>query len=101
GTFFCSGVLLVSMRVKVLQCHGEVVAGASRPSLVGDFSTALRYLREHKRAVQVILLMFLFWCAGAIILSGLTGVVTIKFGKTTSEFSMFLGMVGVGMMAGA
>ena len=101
ATFLCSGILLMLMRGKALQRHGEPVAAEPARSLAGDFSAAVSYLRVHRRAVQVILLTFLFWCCGAIILSGLTGVVTVKFGKTTAEFSTFLGIVGVGMMAGA
>ncbi|HVT82819.1 MAG TPA: MFS transporter [Phycisphaerae bacterium] len=106
ATFFCSGVLLVLMSGKALRRQASSapaadMGSAKSRSILRDFGDALRYLRAHKRAVQVILLMFLFWCCGAIILSGLTGVVTGKFGKTTAEFSTFLGLVGVGMMAGA
>jgi 1-acyl-sn-glycerol-3-phosphate acyltransferase len=101
GTFMCSGILLLMMSGKTLQRHVSTVVLSKKKSIFRDFGDALAYLRVHMRAVQVILLMFLFWCCGAIILSGLTGVVTGKFGKTTAEFSTFLGMVGVGMMAGA
>ena len=45
--------------------------------------------------------MFLFWCCGAIIMSGLTGIVTKKFHKDIDWFGYFLGLVGIGMMLGA
>ncbi len=105
GTFLCSGILLLSM-VRLPPQH---VAEANSQSMLGDILDALRYLKDHKRAVQVILLMFLFWCCGAIILSGLAGVVVgdgsaadhSTFHKTDAQFSYFLGLIGVGMVAGA
>ncbi len=79
---------------------------AQHRTILSDIADAIRYLLNHKRAVQIILLMFLFWCCGGIILSGLAGVVMGDpakggFGKSEGQFSYFLGMIGVGMIAGA
>jgi len=113
GTFLCSGILILCMVGKQLShrprseaAAATGVAGKKRPSFLADIVEAIRYLAAHKRAVQIILLMFLFWCCGGIILSGLAGVVMGTpqhggFGKSEAEFSYFLGYIGVGMILGA
>ncbi|MCL2647406.1 MAG: MFS transporter [Phycisphaerales bacterium] len=100
GTFLCSGILLLSMQ-KTPAISQVAVAAENRTGFIHEFAEALRYLRTHKHAMQIVLLMFLFWCAGAVILSGLTGIVTKKFGMTVEYFGYFMGVVGVGMMFGA
>ncbi len=100
ATFLTSGILLVCM-TRTSRTAGPAVAKSQRTGFVKEFSEGVRYLADHKRAFQVILLMFLFWCCGAIILSGLTGIVTTKFNKDVDWFGYFLGIVGIGMMLGA
>lgn len=97
--FLASATLLFLM--KPIQRVGAARAPKPRVSLLADFRQGIRYLLHHKRALQVIGLMFLFWCAGAIILSGLTGVVTHKFGKSEAWYAYFMGLVGIGMLVGA
>jgi 1-acyl-sn-glycerol-3-phosphate acyltransferase len=96
GTFLASGLLLMGMR-KIPPQHRDPAARG----FVSEFAHGVRYLVQHKRATQIILLMFLFWCCGAIILSGLTGIVTKKYNMSVDSFGTFLGIVGIGMMAGA
>jgi len=98
GTFLISGVLLLGMAGPQLKTHA---ATTERKGFVSEFVGGLRYLKAHKRAMQIIFLMFVFWCCGAIILSGLTGIVTTKFHKDVDWFGYFLGLVGIGMMLGA
>jgi 1-acyl-sn-glycerol-3-phosphate acyltransferase len=100
GTFFSSGVLLLMM-TRTARTAAPAVNAANRSGFFFEFIEGIKYLLRHKRALQIILLMFLFWCAGAIILSGLTGVVTRTYHKDVDWFGYFLGVVGVGMMAGA
>ncbi len=73
ATFLASGILLLCM-TKLPPQH-TAAPTTKRRSLTRDILDALWYLKSHKRAIQVIFLMFLFWCCGAIILSGLAGVV--------------------------
>jgi 1-acyl-sn-glycerol-3-phosphate acyltransferase len=100
GTFACSGVLLMLM-TKTASTTGPAVSKEQRRGMFSEFADGVRYVLQHKRAMQVIFLMFLFWCAGAIILSGLTGVVTKRYHKDVEWFGYFLGYVGIGMMLGA
>ncbi len=102
GTFLTSGFLLLGMRGAALRKRpGAAMAPAKRRGFFGDFVDGIQYLRSHRRAFQIILLMFLFWCCGAIILSGLTGIVTARYHKDVEWFGIFLGIVGIGMMFGA
>jgi len=98
-TFLTSGLLLLAMKGRTIQAVS--LSAHERHGFVSEFISGLKYLRRHKRAFQIILLMFLFWCCGAIILSGLTGIVTKKFHKDVDWFGYFLGLVGIGMMLGA
>ncbi len=99
ATFLASGLLLLAMKGRALQTRA--LSTKEKHGFVSEFVSGLQYLRRHKRALQIILLMFLFWCCGAIILSGLTGIVTKKFHKDVDWFGFFLGLVGIGMMLGA
>ncbi|HUO10039.1 MAG TPA: MFS transporter [Phycisphaerae bacterium] len=100
GTFLTSGILLLFM-TRTARVVGRAIPRDQRSSIFGEFRQGLNYLLAHKRALQVVMLMFLFWCAGAIILSGLTGIVTKKFNMSVDYFGIFLGIVGIGMMVGA
>jgi len=95
--FLTSGILLLAMKGHALHTRST----GPRRGFVTEFANGITYLRQHKRAFQIIMLMFLFWCCGAIILSGLTGIVTTKFHKDVDWFGYFLGLVGIGMMLGA
>jgi 1-acyl-sn-glycerol-3-phosphate acyltransferase len=98
ATFLTSGILLLGMAGPQLKTRAAVT---ERTGFISEFVGGLRYLKAHKRAMQIIFLMFIFWCCGAIILSGLTGIVTTKFHKDVDWFGYFLGLVGIGMMLGA
>jgi 1-acyl-sn-glycerol-3-phosphate acyltransferase len=99
GTFLTSGILLLGMRGKAIKT--QAISADRKRGFIREFLGGVRYLLRHRRAMQVIALMFLFWCCGAIILSGLTGIVTTKFHKDVDWFGYFLGLVGIGMMLGA
>jgi 1-acyl-sn-glycerol-3-phosphate acyltransferase len=99
--FLASAILLFSMNPPKRVGSARSAAPREKAGLLTDFLRGVRYLIQHKRALQVIGLMFLFWCAGAIILSGLTGVVTHKFGKSEAWYAYFMGLVGTGMLVGA
>ncbi|GEM_PF-134032 len=102
GTFLCSAICLILMRIPkqaampAIKTHDGKKAGIIREIVEG-----LRYIKDHKRALQVILLMLLFWSCGTIILNGLTGIVTRHFGLTIDKYAYFMGVVGVGMIIGA
>ena len=100
ATFLCSGVFLLLM-TKTARITEVAAPKGQRRGFFAEFADGVRYLVQHKRALQVILLMFLFWCAGAIIALGLMGVITKRFGLNLNWFAFFMMMVGIGMMLGA
>jgi 1-acyl-sn-glycerol-3-phosphate acyltransferase len=100
ATFLTSGILLLCM-TRTSSTAAAALSKNQRTGFIREFSEGVRYLKHHARTLQVILLMFLFWCCGAIILSGLAGIVTSKFHKDVGWFGYFLGIVGIGMMLGA
>ena len=100
ATFLSSGILLLCM-TRTSTTAGAALSKSQRTGFIREFSEGVRYLKDHTRTLQVILLMFLFWCCGAIILSGLAGIVTSKFKLGVDGFGYFLGIVGIGMMLGA
>jgi 1-acyl-sn-glycerol-3-phosphate acyltransferase len=100
ATFLTSGILLLCM-TRTSSTAAAAISKSQRTGFIREFSEGVRYLKDHARTLQVIMLMFLFWCCGAIILSGLAGIVTSKFHKDVGWFGYFLGIVGIGMMLGA
>jgi 1-acyl-sn-glycerol-3-phosphate acyltransferase len=102
GMYVVSAILLMSMRKPEQRAvERKAERKGKREGMLTEFVEGIKYVVRHKRTLQVIGLMFLFWCAGAIILSGLTGVVTHKFGKSVDWYAYFMGLVGTGMLVGA
>ena len=79
------------------------VKGKPPGNFATDFIQAIRYMMTHRRVLQIILLMLLFWGCGTVILNGLTGIITnpLYFGLPNDWVGYFLGIVGIGMIAGA
>src|SRR4029079_18889158 len=99
ATFLTSGILLLAMKGPALQARS--IAPSERRGFFHEFAAGVRYLQQHHRAIQMILLMFLFWCCGAIILNGLTGIITKTFLLDLDWYGYFMGLVGIGMLLGA
>lgn len=100
GTFLGSALCLLLMHMP----RGASAAAVRKEQSKGvlrDIVGGLHYIWTHKRTLQVIGLMFLFWSCGTIILNGLTGIVTKHFHLSITDYSYFMGVVGVGMIVGA
>jgi len=105
GTFLLSAVFLILMRLQrpaaAIPVAPDGASAPAKPGFIADFTEGIRYIWNHKRVLQIIGLMLLFWCCGTIILNGLTGIVTNYFGLKLEWFSYFMGLSGVGMIIGA
>ncbi len=101
GTFALSASLLLMMRLPRRQVNADTVSQSPKTGLLTDFKEGIHYILAHKRVLQIISLMLLFWCCGTIILNGLTGIVTDYYGLKLEWFSYFMGLSGVGMIIGA
>jgi 1-acyl-sn-glycerol-3-phosphate acyltransferase len=100
GTFLLSAMCIIFMRVP-RYLPDPALAAKPKTGLVTEFTEGLRYIANHKRVFQIILLMLLFWSCGTIILNGLTGIVIHHFGLDEAWFGYFMGLVGIGMVIGA
>ncbi len=67
ATFLSSGILLLCM-TRTSTTAAPAITASQRTGFIREFAEGIRYLRNHARTLQVIGLMFLFWCCGAIIL---------------------------------
>ncbi len=99
GTFLFSAISIFMMRIPAHAAKSS--RSVKQESCVAEFVGGLRYIRQHKRIIQIIGLMFLFWSCGTIILNGLTGIITHHFGLSLQWYSYFMGIVGLGMVIGA
>ncbi len=102
---YVDGAMYLTSALLLFAMRSPKRVGIAKPkvrgSMLSEFKGGVRYILQHRRALQVIGLMFLFWCAAAIILSGLAGVVMNKFGKDEKWYAYFMGFVGTGMLVGA
>ena len=100
GTFAGSAFLLLLMRLPPA-IKAPAVAAENKVGFFRELLDGLAYIWSHKRVLQIILLMLLFWSCGTIILNGLTGIVTHHFGLGINAYANFMGVVGIGMILGA
>lgn len=98
GTFLLSALSIMLMKIPP---EAAVITKNKQESFVAEFTGGVRYIRNHKRIIQIIGLMLLFWTCGTIILNGLTGIITHHFGLSLEWYSYFMGIVGFGMVLGA
>lgn len=100
GTFFGSAVCLFFIKNTALSEVSRVET-VNRPTVGKDLMIGLRYIRTHRRVLEIMLMLLVFWSCGAIILNGLTGLVTRYYGLSISQYAMFMGVISLGMIAGA
>ena len=96
-TFLVSAVLLVflSMRRSRAVPHA-VLTGVWAPVREG-----FRYVRSHRRVLQMILLGTVFWAAAGVVISVVPAVVREVFGGRFSDVGMYRGLIAAGLAAGA
>jgi 1-acyl-sn-glycerol-3-phosphate acyltransferase len=97
--FAGSAMLILAMRNVPAPVR---TANPSRPvSFYRQFTQGIHYIATHRRIMQVIGLMFMFWCCGNVIMNGLTGIITTHFHLSLQYYGYFMGLVGIGMVFGA
>jgi len=100
GTFLASATILSFTRIPRM-AHTPAERRERRAGMVGELREGLGYIRRHRRVMQITLLLLLFWSCGAVILNGLTGIVTRTYGLDIHQYGYFMGVVGSGMIVGA
>ena len=101
GTFMLSATCLLLMRVPAAASRGINVQGASIGHVFTELADGLRYIRQHRKTMEIIGLMLLFWCCGTVVMNGMTGIVTKYYGLDLPMLAYFLALLGVGMILGA
>jgi 1-acyl-sn-glycerol-3-phosphate acyltransferase len=96
-TFGISGVLVafLSMRLARVVPH-RPLTGVWTPIVEG-----FRYVRQHRRVFQVILIGTVFWAGGGIVISVVPAIVKEVFGGTFSDAGMYRGLIAAGLALGA
>lgn len=100
-TFIVSAMCLIFMKLPAHVAAPSVVSRGSVTSVFTDLFSGLRYIRNHKKVMQIIGLQLLFWSCSTVLVNGLTGIVTIHYGLPLQWLGYFLGLLGLGTIAGA
>jgi 1-acyl-sn-glycerol-3-phosphate acyltransferase len=100
-TFILSALCLVMMRIPPAAARGIKVEGASIGHVFKELADGFRYIFQHKRTMQIVGLMLLFWSCGTVVMNGLTGIVTKYYDLPLPWLGYFLALLGVGMILGA
>lgn len=96
-TFFASAILVAG----ILMSRTRAVP---HPPLIGVFTPilqGLRYVREHHRVLQMIMLGSLFWGAAGIVISCVPAIVRDVFGGSVGDVAIYRGLIVVGLAVGA
>lgn len=104
GTFLASAICLAFMKLSGVprRTQGQGGgAGGKESGPLRDLAEGVAYIRGHRRVMQITWLLLLYWSCGAIILSGLTGIVTRYYHLPIANYGYFLGVIGLGMVLGA
>jgi 1-acyl-sn-glycerol-3-phosphate acyltransferase len=96
-TFCISAVLLVFLSMRAARAVPRApLTGVWTPIVEG-----FRYVRHHRRILQMILLGTVFWAAGGILVSVVPAIVKEVFGGTFSDAGMYRGLIAAGLAVGA
>lgn len=75
-----------------------------RPKLVGvwlPLRDGFRYVRTHRRVLQMILLGTVFWAAAGVVISIVPAIVRDIFGGDVQDAGLYRGLIGIGLAGGA
>jgi 1-acyl-sn-glycerol-3-phosphate acyltransferase len=96
------GFVLSAVFVSTISLRwSRAVAHAPEPGLMTPIAAGFRYVWTHRRTLQVILLGGVFWAVAGALMSVLPVIVRDSVGGDMSDISIFRGILGIGMIAGA
>ena len=96
-TFVVSAVLLVCMSMRLT----HAVPHAPLTGMWTPLRQGFRYVRQHRRVLQIILLGTVFWAAAGVLISVIPALVKEVFGGTFSDAGMYRGLIAAGLACGA
>ncbi|MCK4341149.1 MAG: MFS transporter [Phycisphaerae bacterium] len=96
-TFVASAVLLLGIAMSRSRAvPHEIPTGVWTPIRQG-----FRYVWQHRRVLQVILLGTVFWAAAGVVISVIPAIVSEVFGGKYSDAGMYRGLIAAGLALGA
>ncbi len=96
-TFCLSAVLLVFLSMRTARTLPRArLTGVWTPIVEG-----FRYVRQHRRILQMILIGTIFWASGGVLVSVVPAIVKEVFGGTFSDAGMYRGLIAAGLALGA
>ena len=96
-TFCASAMLLAFLAMQATRAvpHRQIT-GVWTPIREG-----FKYVRQHRRILQMILLGTVFWAGGGVVISVVPAIVKEVFGGTFSDAGMYRGLIAAGLALGA
>ncbi|MBI5866350.1 MAG: MFS transporter [Planctomycetes bacterium] len=76
----------------------------SHPKLEGVWTPlrqGFRYVRQHRRVLQMVLLGTVFWAAAGAVIAVVPAIVKVYFGESYTAAGTFRGIMGIGLASGA
>ncbi len=99
GTFCLSAVCISLISPKRGHIHSHKHHGDE--SIAASLRQGFRYLRGHRRVIQLIGIATVVWCAGAAVKCLIPAIVKNVYGGTFQDFGIYLGFLGLGFIAGS
>lgn len=96
-TFVVSAALLVGLSLRL----SRAVPHAPLTGVWTPLREGFRYVRQHRRVLQIILLGTVFWAAAGVVISVVPALVKEVFGGTFSDAGMYRGLIAAGLACGA
>lgn len=97
STFIASAALLTMIRTTETRHIAVATHGSALTPLIEGF----RYVRQHRRVFELILLGTVFWAAAGIVISIIPAVVRDVFAGDISDAGLYRGIIGIGLALGA
>jgi 1-acyl-sn-glycerol-3-phosphate acyltransferase len=97
ATFVCSAVLVAGIAMS----QARVVPHAKLTGVWAPLAEGFRYVRQHRRVLQLILLGAAFWAAAGVVISIVPALVRDVFGGDIADAGLYRGLLGIGLVVGA
>ncbi|MBU0638705.1 MAG: MFS transporter [Planctomycetes bacterium] len=96
-TFLFSASLLIFLSLR----RSRYVRHARLQGVLTPLRDGFRYVRRHRRTLQLILLGTVFWAAAGVVVSVVPAVVRDVFGGKFSDVGLYRGLIAAGLATGA
>lgn len=97
-TFGISGMFLIGLNLaRARQYHRASKSTEGFTALLAGF----RYVRQHRRVLQMILIGTVFWGCAGIVVAIVPALVRYLIGSSFTDAGLFRGLIGVGLILGS